>query len=88
MQTLVKTTITLPEDLLQQAKIRAIHKNVTLSQLIRNGLAKEIGITTKAKPTPAKDPLRHLGVFKLGIKSVYTKRSEIYDDHLKRNMGV
>lgn len=42
MQMMIKTTITIPEDLLQMAKIKAVQEKTNLSALIRKGLLKQI----------------------------------------------
>lgn len=42
MQTLIKTTITLPEELYQLAKMKAVQEKTNLSALIRVGLLRQI----------------------------------------------
>ncbi len=86
MQNLVKTTLTIPEELLQQAKITAIKENTTLSQLVREGLFERVQL--KRSPSKSKDPMRLLGKFSLGINKIYNKRSDLYDEHIKRKMGL
>lgn len=87
MTQMVKTTIILPEDLLQQAKVKAIHEKKTLSQLVSEGLETRLTAEKQTRKAPA-DPMKTLGKLKLGITKVYEHRSELYDDHLKRKMGV
>lgn len=88
MKNLVKTTVTIPEDMLQAAKLKAVHEKTTLSHLIREGLEDRL---KKQEPTRRKkklDPLRHLGAFSIGIKVPYKHRSDLYDEHIKRKMGI
>ena len=89
MQTQVKTTVSLPGDLIQRAKITAVEHKLTLSHLIRKGLEKEIDFYQSA---PLNDrtmnPLRHLGIYKIGIQRSYKKRADIYEKLLKRNLGA
>ncbi len=82
---LVKTTVTLPEEMLKQAKFTAINENTTLSELMRDGL--RLRISSPPKSRKKLDPMKTLGVFKLGIKEPYKQRSDLYDDYLKRKMG-
>ncbi len=83
---LIKTTITLPEDLLQRAKFTAIHEKTTVSQIMRDALDTR---TRKPKlPVKKVNPMRYLGVFKLGIKEPYKKREDLYEDHIKRKMDL
>jgi hypothetical protein len=42
MQNLIKTTITLPEDLFQLAKMKAVKDKTNLSALVRAGLLQQI----------------------------------------------
>jgi len=92
MSNLIKTTITLPEEILQIAKIKAVQEKTTLSNLIREGLKTRLTIDFPSKKTSSRhkklDPLRHLGVFKLGIKEPYKKREDLYDEHIKRKMDL
>ena len=84
MDTLVKTTITLPEQLLQQAKLAAIRGKTSVSRIMRDALQKRVATPIKR----VKDPMKLLGKFRLGINKIYTKRSDLYDDYLKRKMGL
>lgn len=58
MNTLIKTTIVLPEDVLIQAKIEAVQKKTTLSNLIREKLI-------AASPSSGKSTLQALAQLKL-----------------------
>lgn len=48
----MKTTIDIPEDLYQKAKIRAIERGVTLKQLVVNSLSKELEGTSRVEDSP------------------------------------
>ena len=84
MSNLVKTTITLPEDILHKAKLAAVKEKTTVSQLIREALDNRLNPINKRK---VKDPMKLLGRYSLGIKKIYNKRSDLYDDYILRKMG-
>lgn len=48
----MKTTIELPEEILQRAKITAIQRKTTLKELIYQSLLRELGEPAQAKPDP------------------------------------
>ena len=80
----IKTTVTIPEDLIEDAKIYAARKKTNLSSLIRDGLRNQI----KEMRSPVKpDAMKSLGVFSIGIKQAYKSRADIYDDYLKRKVS-
>lgn len=85
MPQMVKTTLLLPEDLLQMAKIAAVQQKTTVSAMVRDTLDRHLSgaVTTPSR----KDPMKSLGTFSIGIKKVYNKRSDLYEDHLRRKMG-
>lgn len=87
MADMVKTTITLPEDLLQEAKFVALQEKTTLSKIIREGVAARIGKKINKVKTK-KNPMRFAGVLRGGIDKIYHKRSDLYEEHLKRKMGL
>lgn len=88
MAKLVKTTVTIPEHMLQRAKIKAIEEKTSLSALIRQALENRLSLTQpKRKQLKKRDPLRFLGTFSIGIKVPYKHRSDLYDEHIKRKMG-
>lgn len=88
MADLVKTTIMIPEDELKQAKMAAIRENKTLSEIIRDALVERTP-RRAIRGVKKKDPLRLAGIFKLGIKRGETfRRRDIYDDYVKRKMGI
>lgn len=84
MADLVKTTVTIPEDILQAAKLQAVREKTTLSSLIREALRGKVASRKKRK---VKDPMKLLGKYSLGIKKIYNKRSDLYHEHIKRKMG-
>lgn len=87
MQPLVRTTITIPQNLYKLIKMKAVVKNTSVSGLVTDLIKQDIspGPVTKTKK---KDPMSTLGVFKIGIKEIYKSRDELYEDHLKRKMGT
>ena len=88
MSNLIKTTITVPEDLLDKAKFRALQEKKTLSMLIRESLYERVFYPIKEKKKEKKkDPTSFLGAFHIGITKIYNKRSDLYERHLKRKMG-
>lgn len=76
----VRTTITLPGDLLQAVKIIAVQKKKPLSTFIQIALEKEIG-----QPKPKKDLMSLMGKFSFDIEGTLS-RKEIYAEHLKHIM--
>jgi len=86
MKKLVRTTITIPEDLYKQAKIQAAALGESFSSYLT--VAVEEKIRGKGKKRTFKDPFKALGRLSLGIKGPYKNRKELYDDYLKRKMGV
>lgn len=85
MANLIKTTVTIPEDILQMVKLKAVQEKTTLSDIIRNALKREVGMKRRGKLY--KDPMKLAGRFKIGITKLYNKRSDLYDDYIKRKMG-
>ncbi len=83
MTYLMRTTITLPDSLLEQAKYYAIANKTTVSQLIQEGLATKIKAKIKNKP---KSILTLAGSLDLGSKEPPT-RNEIYDSYLKQKIS-
>lgn len=87
MDMFIKTTVMIPESLFQAAKIKAVREKTTLSKLLSDGLKDKI--SEKRTGTQRKiDPKKTLGVFSLGISKIYNKRSDLYEDHIKRKMGL
>ncbi len=85
MPQLIRTTITMPKSLNKQLKLKAAVENSSVSALITEIVEKDIFKGFKKKK---KDPLEILGKFNIGIKKAYNKRSELYEKHLKRKVGI
>lgn len=85
MADLVKTTVTIPENILQRAKIVALREKTTLSKIIREALEEKV---SRKRGRIVKDPMKLLGTFSIGIKNIYNKRSDLYEEHLRRKMGL
>ncbi len=77
MKNPIRTTITLPENTFQEARLMAVMQKTSLSGLIRKLLEKQ--------NMPKTDDIPHieLGKYKLGLKNKLS-RKEIYADYLKR----
>lgn len=77
MKNPVRTTITLPENIFQEARLLAVTQKTSFSGLIRKLLEKQNILKT--------DSISHieLGKYKLGLKNKLS-RKEIYADYLKR----
>lgn len=58
MANLMRTTVTIPEDLLKLAKIASVNESKTLSEIIREGL--EIRVNGKRNLPPSKKELLSL----------------------------
>jgi len=87
MADMVKTTITVPEDLFQEIKLTAVAEKTTLSNIFREGAALRIG-RKLGKTKLGKNPMRFAGILRGGIDKIYHKRSDLYDEHLRRKMGL
>lgn len=84
----IRTTVILPDELFQKAKLKAVLDKITLSEVLKNALENHLD-DKKPKTVVAKKQNKRswLGAFKIGISNVYDKRSDLYEDHLKRKMG-
>lgn len=80
----VRTTVILPEELLETAKATAFYRRLTLSHLIKEGLESVIRGESreKVKPLSFND---FLGKRSLKIKEV--KREKIYESYLRKKMS-
>lgn len=85
MADMVKTTITIPGDILDKAKMMAIRNKTSLSNILREALEEKI---EQKRGRKVKNPLKLLGNFSIGIKKIYNKRSDLYDEHIRRKMGL
>ena len=86
MQNLVKTTVTIPEETLLLIKYLALQRNTSVSEIFREALREKVNLPKKE--AKRKDPMRLLGRFSIGIDKIYNKRSDLYDEHIKRKMGL
>ncbi|MBI4066773.1 hypothetical protein HY407_00160 [Candidatus Gottesmanbacteria bacterium] len=90
MADIVKTTVTMPIHLLERAKLRALQERVTVSKLMREGLEARVDKPLKkTRVLKQKDPMSLAGIFQLGVKKGETfRRKDMYEDYLKRKMGI
>lgn len=79
MKNITRTTITLPEEVLEKAKLVAVLEKTTLSGLLRKILEKQI--------TPVRKTKLHmqLGKYSFDMKASLRRR-DLYADHLKRKV--
>ena len=85
MADMVKTTITIPSEIFVKAKIKAVREKKSLSKLIREALREKV---EPKRNKQVKDPMRLAGIFKLGTDKLYEKRSDLYEEHINRKMGL
>lgn len=85
MSNLIRTTITIPEDVYNQARIIAASSDHSLSSFISR-LVKE-KITGVKKKDIKNNLFSSVGIFKLGVKKIYKKRDDLYKDRLAGQMG-
>jgi len=69
MLTKVRTTVYLPEDLVQVARLEAVSRKVAVTKLVEEGLRKEIGMEKRKR--------WKLGTYRLG--GYVFKRSDAYE---------
>lgn len=86
MQNLVKTTVTIPEETLLLIKYLALQRGTSVSEIFREALREKVNLPKKA--AKKKDPMRLLGKLSIGIDKIYNKRSDLYDDYIRRKMGI
>lgn len=85
MNVSVKTTVILPVDLMEQAKLTAISEHTNVSELIREALSRRVRFSDSGRSVgPVKNPLRYLGSLSRGAGRLYGRRSELYETHLRR----
>lgn len=80
----LKTTLTIPEHLMQQVKLYALSERKTVSELMREALAQRLA----HQDTHKTEPTHRLGVLRLGTTNIYKKRVDLYANHIQRKMGV
>lgn len=86
MKKLIRTTITIPEDIYKQAKIKASLLRESFSAYVVESLQERLSLVRTREKTKRVDPKKTLGVFSIGVKKIL-KRSEIYAQYLKRKLG-
>lgn len=86
MQQLIRTTITLPDDLFNQLKMKSATEDTSVSGLITKLLRKNYYQINREKIN--KEPLASLGKFSLGVKKIYKNRDKLYENHLQGKLGV
>jgi hypothetical protein len=69
MSAKIRTTVYLPEDLVQMVRWEAVSRNVTMTELMEAGLRREIGVEKKKRG--------ELGTYNLGKYAF--KRSDAYE---------
>lgn len=74
----------IPKDLLREAKLAAIDRQTSVSDLIKNGLKKEIHGDKKAEKKD-NSILSLIGKRSIGINKF--KREDIYDDYLRKKIS-
>lgn len=84
MSNMVKTTIVIPEDVLQALKIQAIQQKTTVSKILWENLSADKPSNAPWKKKGDKSFNKSLGVFSLGIKQPYKHREELYEDELNQ----
>lgn len=82
MGSLVRATITIPEDIYNQSRIIAASNDYSFSSFVSKLLKEKV--TGAKKRKKSKNPFSSVGVFKLGIKKAYKKRDDLYADRLAR----
>lgn len=85
MHNLIRTSITIPEDVYDNARLVAARRRESVSKLISKLL--ETHLVDTIPPKKQRDPQDILGKYSLGAKEPYKHRSEIYDEYLERKMG-
>ena len=86
MSGLIRTTITLSEQLFQQARYYAVSQKITVSQLMREGLKIRIQKKQPIVDSSKKSFLELAGSLDLKGKAPPI-RSELYEKHIKHKMG-
>ena len=78
----VRTTIVLPEEDIKLIKMLALSRGITMSEVILESVRMRIG----QKPRSKADPKRVFGSIARpkGFKGIYKKRSELYEERLKK----
>ena len=81
---LTRTTVTLPDYLIEEAKYYAVSHKTNLSQLVRESLADRIQLNSSSSRNSI---LKLAGSLNLGGTQP-PSRSELYEKHLKQKLGL
>lgn len=84
MKKLIRTTITLPEDIYQQAKIKASLMRESFSAYVASSLQQRMSQMRVIKEK--NNPKNVMGVFSLGIKKL-PKREKLYEKIIRKKLG-
>ena len=82
MNTLYRTTITIPQKIYQRTKIRAAYSNKSVSRFISDMLAIAIDVEQSKKPTPSLP----FGAYAFKKTETYP-RKKMYAAHLRRKIS-
>jgi hypothetical protein len=86
MKKLIRTTITVPEDIYKQAKVKASLVQESFSTYVTEALYEKINQIINEPLKKKVDPKKTLGVFSLGIKK-FPSRKKLYETHIQRKLG-
>lgn len=86
MTKLIRTTITIPEYLYKQAKVKASLVGESFSAYVVESLQEKLNQIRNRQKIKINDPAKTLGVFSVGIKKI-PKRNQLYGQYLKRKLG-
>jgi predicted CopG family antitoxin len=84
MKNLIRTSITIPEDVYASARVLAAQQGESVSKFITRILTKRI--YQRQNASAKSDPLQILGKYSFGKKKPYQKRSDIYDENIKHKL--
>jgi hypothetical protein len=87
MKKLIRTTISIPEDIYKQAKVKASILGESFSAYVVDSLQEKASQIRNKGTTKVIDPVKTLGVFSVGIKKV-PERNKLYEKYLKTKLGL
>jgi len=85
MKKLIRTTITVPENIYKQAKVKASLVQESFSAYVTEALYEKINQINQSLKKKI-DPKQTLGVFSLGIKKI-PSRKKLYETRIQRKLG-
>ena len=83
----VRTTIVLPEDDIRLIKIMAINQGLTMSEFISQKIRGGAVDKKEDAKNEEKEGLALAGSLSLGGREPYKKRTDIYEQHLRRKIS-